>query len=412
MDYSIRKNCTLCKSKNLDLVLNFKKTPLANSYEKNSSKKSKLFPLNVLICNSCGHLQLRELVKPGIMFNNYLYVSGTSKVLVNHFQQYAKKIIKKFNIKKGQNILDIACNDGTFLENFTNKNFQNVVGVEPAKNLTHVNLKKKIKIHSFYFNQKTSNILKKKYSSFKIITANNVCAHVPDLKNFFLGIKNILANDGCMIFEVSYLGDVIRKLTFDTIYHEHMSYHSLKPLINFFKSLDLEIFDYDRVKAQGGSIRVYISHRGKFKINYSKINRLIKAEKKLGIFNKNLYKNYLNRIDKVKIKLKKIFYNNKKNKIKTIGYGAPAKLTTFSYVLSLKKGYFQAIVDDSIYKQKLFTPGRKIKIISFNELSKYEFNMILIFAWNFSNPIVLKLKKYFKNKKIIIPFPNVKILKI
>ena len=412
MDYSIRKNCTLCKSKKLDLVLNFKKTPLANSYEKIELKKTKLFPLNVLICNACGHLQLRELVKPHIMFNNYLYVSGTSKVLVKHFQQYAEKIIKKFDIKKNQNILDIACNDGTFLENFTKKNFKNVVGVEPAKNLKQVNIKKKIKIHNFFFNQKNSNILKNQYNSFKIITANNVCAHVPDLKNFFLGIKNILAKDGCMIFEVSYLGDVIRKLTFDTIYHEHMSYHSLKPLINFFKGLDLEIFDFDRVKAQGGSIRIYISHKGKFKKNYSKINRLMQLEDNMRIFNKTLYKNYLKRIDKVKMKLKKIFQNNKKNKIKTIGYGAPAKLTTFSYVLGLKKDYFQAIVDDSSYKQKLLTPGRKIKIISFNDLSKFKFDMILIFALNFSDPIVLKLKKFFKNKKIIIPFPTVRILKI
>ena len=204
-----------------------------------------------------------------------------------------------------------------------------------------------------------------------------------------------------MIFEVSYLGDVIKKLTFDTIYHEHMSYHALRPLINFFKKLNLQVFDFDRVAAQGGSIRIYISHPGKFKIEYNKINKLISTEENTGMFKKKLYKNYKKRINTVKIQLSKIFLNYKKNKISCIGYGAPAKLTTFSYVLSLKKNYFQSIVDDSTYKQKLLTPGRKIKIISFDDLKKYEFDTILIFAWNFSESIIFKLKNFIKIKKLL-----------
>ena len=175
----------MCESDKLDFALKFNKTPLANSYEKEKNTKTKLFPLNVLICNSCGHLQLRELVNPNKMFSKYLYVSGTSNVLINHFELYAKKIIKKFKIKKDHKILDIACNDGTFLQNFTKQKFNNVIGVEPAKNLRQVNLQKKIKLHSFFFNLENSKKLKKKYGSFKIITANNVCAHVPDLKDFF-----------------------------------------------------------------------------------------------------------------------------------------------------------------------------------------------------------------------------------
>ena len=413
MNYSLRSNCVLCNSSRLKTVLNFKKTPLANSYEKFSNTKSKFYNLSTVLCEICGHLQLKELIKPSLMFKDYLYVSGTSKVLISHFEKYANLVIKKFKLNKKDKILDIACNDGTFLENFVKKKFKNVIGVEPAKNLRKINLKKKIKINSFFFGHKKSFVLKKKYKSFKLITANNVCAHVPDLKDFFLGVKNILHKKGIMTFEVSYLYDVIKKLSFDTIYHEHMSYHSIKPLKVFFLNLGLEIFDCDRVKAQGGSIRVYISHKNSFKVRSKKLALMVKKENKLGLFKIKTYKNYYNRIKNEKKNLTEILNKFKKKNLKVYGFGAPAKLTTFSYVFNIKKNIFEAIVDDSKYKQNLYTPGKKIPIISYKNLMNKSFDIILIFAWNFSESIIARLKKDFKNKqrKIIIPFPKVKVIR-
>ena len=412
MNYSLRSQCVLCGSKKIKKVLNFGKTPLANSYEKKINQKTKLYSLNVVLCNSCGHLQLKEIIKPEIMFKDYLYVSGTSNVLISHFAKYAHDIIKKFNLKKKDKILDIACNDGTFLENFIKKKFKNVVGIEPALNLRKTNLKKKIDINSFFFDYRKSFILKKRYKSFKLITANNVCAHVANLRDFFKGVKNILSKDGCMVFEVSYLYDVIKKLSFDTIYHEHMSYHSIKPLISFFNTLNLEIFDCDKVKAQGGSIRVFISHKNSFQIKKKKILSLINNEKKLRLFNFNTYTKYNSRINVEKNRLLKILNKYNKERLKIYGFGAPAKLTTFSYVFGIKKSFFEAIVDDNVLKQKLYTPGKKIPIISYQKFTQKNFDIILIFAWNFSPSIVLRLRKDFKNKKkkIIIPFPKVKVI--
>ncbi len=413
MNLKNRFKCVLCSSKKIKTVLDFKKTPLANSYEKKIAEKSKLYNLSTVLCLSCGHLQLKQLINPEVMFKNYLYVSGTSKVLISHFRKYANKIIKKFKLRKNDKILDIACNDGTFLENFKKKKFKNVIGVEPALNLRKNNLEKKIEINSFFFGYKKSFLLKKKYRNFKLITANNVCAHVPNLKDFFKGIKNILDKDGCMIFEVSYLCDVIKKLSFDTIYHEHMSYHSVKPLINFFHSLDLQVFDCERVEAQGGSIRVYVSHKNRFNINHKKISSLIKLENSLGLFKSKTYSKYYSRINYQKNKLIKLMSDYKKKNLKIYGFGAPAKLTTFSYVFNIKKDFFEGIVDDSKLKQNLFTPGKKIPIISYKKLFKKNFNVILIFAWNFSDSIIKRLRKDFKksNKKIIVPFPKVRVIK-
>ena len=411
--FIIRKNCVLCGSSNLKEVLNFKKTPLANSYVIKKNCFENFFPLICLLCENCKHLQLKHLINPKILFENYIYVSGTSPVLVQHFKNYFLKILKKKKLNlKNDKILDIACNDGTFLQFFKKKGFSKVVGVEPARNLRYLNKKKKIDINTIFFNYKNSFKLKKKYKSFKIITANNVFAHVPDLKDFALGVKNILSKDGLFIFEVSYLKDVIKKLTFDTIYHEHMSYHSLFPLINFFNSIDLKVLDFDLVEAQGGSIRIYVGHKNQ-KTNYKKIRKQILLEKKIGLFKKNNYLKYYQRIQSQKERIKKLIKIHILKKNKTlIGYGAPAKVTTFCYVFDLGQKDIGAIVDDNNLKQGKLTPGKNIKIIKFRELYKIKFDYIIILAWNFAEPIIDKLKNSFKSKKfkIIVPFPNIKII--
>jgi len=406
----IKKICTLCKSSNLKVVLNFGKTPLANSYPE--KRKVEFFsPLTVVLCKSCGHSQLRELVDPSIMFSNYLYVSGTSNVLRKHFEDYAFKMIKKFKLKKKDLILDIACNDGTFLENFTKKKFENVVGVEPAKNLRNLNKKKKIKINTIFFNYTNSFLLKKKYQKFKLITANNVCAHIPDVDDFFKGVKNILDDNGVFVFEVSYLLDVINKLTFDTIYHEHMSYHTIKPLIKFARKNNLQVFDFDLIKAQGGSIRIYVSHLGIKKVNNKKIKKQISLENNKRLFSENLYDNYMKRINNQKNILLKVLKNLKKQKKNIIGFGAPAKLTTFSYKFDINNRIVPFVVDDNYLKQNRYSPGKNIKIISYKELKTKKFDAIIIFAWNFAESIIKRIKKDFKDKIIIIPFPKVKIIK-
>jgi hypothetical protein len=268
-------------------------------------------------------------------------------------------------------------------------------------------LKKKIKINSIFFTYKNSFIIKKKYKSFKIITANNVCAHISNVKDFFLGIKNILDPKGLFIFEVSYLKDVIQKLTFDTIYHEHMSYHTLTPLILFFESIGMKVLNFDLVEAQGGSIRVYVGHKKKNDYNKKIINQ-IKLEKKIGLFDEKLFKKFYSRIINQKKAIRKFIYANIKNKKKVlVGYGAPAKATTFSYVFNLGNEFIKFIVDDNFFKQNKYTPGKKIKIVSFNYLKKFNFDYIIILAWNFAPSIIKKLRREIKGSfKIIIPFPK------
>jgi len=408
----IIKKCRLCASEKLTNVLKIGKTPLANSYNKKKNQKVSKYPLKVNLCNSCGHLQLGHSVKPEKMFVNYLYKTNTSKKNYLHFKNYANKIEKLFKKKRKINILDIASNDGTFLSFFDKKNFR--LGIDPAKNLKKIAEKKGIKQIDKFFTHKNSISLKKKYGSFKIITANHVCAHVENLKDFFNGVKNLLDEDGYFILEVSYRGEVLKKNTFDTIYHEHIDYHALKPMKSFVNSFGLKIFDFEITKAQGGSLRVYIT-KNKVKNSKKIKNFIIKEDKKMELFKIKKYKKFEKKIIDAKNNLKLLIDCAKKNNLNIAGYGAAAKTTTFLNFFKIKDEIIKFIVDDNLLKQGFYMPGRNIKIVNLNELSKHHIDILIIFAWNYSDYIIKEIKKKSKklnfNGKFLIPFPIPHIIK-
>ena len=412
-DYKKKIFCRLCKSKKLKKAIDLKKTPLANSFlpKKNFSKKEKFYPLKVNFCENCNHIQLSHSVFAKSLFERYLYLTNTSKPNRDHFRDYAQKISNRIKDNKEIKILDVASNDGTFLNFFKNKKFYKL-GVDPARNLKKYAQKKGIKQLVLYFNNQTSKFIKSKYGLFDIITANHVCAHVDDLRSFVEGVKNLLKTDGFFSFEVSYLGDVIKKKTFDIIYHEHLDYHSLKPLVNFFKSLKLEIFDFELVKAQGGSIRIYVSHQGAKKINKKKINKQILVEKnKYKLFEYISYKKFEKEINKTKDNLIKLIKKIKKEKKSIAGYGAAAKTTTLLNYFGIDNKLIDFIVDDNKLKQGRYTPGTHIPIFNSSYIYKRKPNYIILLAWNYSNFIITQHKKFFKiGGKFIVPFPKIKTI--
>ena len=406
--------CRLCGSKRLSKVFDLGKTPLANSYtKKNLSKKLKRYPLGLNLCNSCGHLQLTYSIKPEKMFVNYLYKTNTSYKNFLHFRNYATEIKKLYKHKSGK-ILDIASNDGTFLSFFDKKNFFRL-GIDPAKNLKKESKKKGIIQIDKFFTKKNSDIIKKKFEKFDIITANHVCAHVEDLNDFFKGVKNLLKTDGIFVFEVSYRGSVLRKNTFDTIYHEHLDYHALLPISKFLKRFDLHLFNFRITNAQGGSLRVYASKNPR-SIKTKKINSQISKEKiKYKLFRNTTYNKFEKKIINCRDKLKKIFKSFENKNLNIAGYGAAAKTTTLLNYFGLSSNkMIKIIFDDNVLKQKLYLPGTTIKILSPKNLYFKNLDVIIIFAWNYSDVIIQKIKKnnFIKKQKIkfLIPFPKPKLI--
>jgi len=414
-NYIKNKSCRLCNSLKIKNMFNLQSTPPANSYRKNISIKNKKYPLNVFLCLDCKHLQLVNIINPKILFSNYLYSSGVSNVYLKHLKDYSKDLIRKYRLNQYKDsICDIGSNDGSFLK-FFNRIGYKVLGIEPSCNLAKIANNAGIKTINDFLGKKFVNSNKKLIKKFKIITANHVFAHLSNINNFTSAVYKLLRDDGIFIFEVGYLIDVIENKYFDTIYHEHLDFHHLHPLIKFFKIKDMKIVDVKRTNTQGGSIRIHVvkNINNKIKLEYNNIKQILNLENKRKLSIIKTYKLFFRDIQKQKNNFLKLLKDKQLVDKTIIGYGASAKATTLLFYYEIPEDIIKIIIDDSKIKENYFMPGYDIQIKSFNFLHKFNFDYIIIFAWNFNKPIIDKLKTI-KNKKfkVILLFPVVKLLSI
>ena len=389
--------CRSCGNEKLKRVISLGYQPLANNLLKKKTDKPELYPLEVNYCGNCHNCQLSIAVDPKKMFLNYLYTSSTSKVFREHFEKSAKKYIKEFKLKKKSYIIDVGSNDGIALLPFKNLGFKNILGIEPAKNLAKLANKKRIKTFNGFLSIKN---LRKVKKGADIILASNVFAHSDNLKEMAECMKRLLKKDGTIIIEVQYLLNTLKDLTFDNIYHEHYNYWSLTSLVNFFKQFNLEICNAEKIPTHGGSIRIYVK-KTKTKINKN-VKSLLKEEEKFGVKKYKTYKNFADKINKIKSNVIENLNKLKKENKKIIGYGSPAKATTALNFFGVKD-QIDFIIEDNKLKHGKFIPGVKIPILPKNKI-KDKLPVVLVLAWNFFEDI----KK--NNKDLSKKFINIKDL--
>lgn len=406
------KECRLCNKNSLTSVLKLESTPPANEFisEDKLDSDQKVFPLELYFCNTCNHIQLLDVVNPSLLFEDYVYVSGTSPVFVNHFKEYATSVIERFEPDKDFLVLDIGSNDGTLLNFFKNNNFQ-VLGIDPAKNISSNASESGIETITDFFTSELANKIKNQYKKASVITANNVFAHADNLKDIVLGIRNLLSPEGVFIFEVSYLVDVLEKNLFDTIYHEHLSYHSVGPLKSFFEENGLEMFSAERINTHGGSLRAYVQLKNAGRKNDGTVEELIKYENQIRLNKAKTFLNFSKNINNLKFELLNLLESIKLEGKTIAAFGAPAKATTLMYQFGINKKYIDFIIDDSPLKQGLFSPGLKIPVISSDAIKLKRPDYLIILAWNFSESIIKKNNDFIKNGgTFIVPLPNLTII--
>lgn len=405
----IRNNCRLCKGKNLKEVFRLVDSPLANAFVNKSQKGiiQEEFPLRLNFCTDCTHVQLSHVVDPEVLYKHYLYVSGTSSVFVKHFSDYAENLCTNYNLKRESFIVEFGCNDGTMMKFFKQRGMR-VIGVDPAVEITHNAASEGLEILNDYFNQITAEKLKKRYGEADAIIANNVMAHIDNLDDVMCGVSCLLKTNGIFSFEFSYILDVIQKHLFDTIYHEHLDYHSVAPLISFFKKYNFKVISSKKIDTHGGSVRIVVQkYAGNFEDDGSTSN-LLELEKNFGLGNPQTLISFAAEVDKVKQELNKFIENTKKNGQSIVIFGAPAKATTLIYHFGIRADYIDYIVDDSPMKQGLYSPGKHIPIVSSKELYLKRPDVILILAWNFASTIIDNHKKLIDEGTLfVVPLPQI-----
>lgn len=408
------KNCRICTSAELFDVIDLGNQPIPNGFlsKKDLSKKEPRYPLIVCFCNNCSLLQLRYLVKPEVMFKNYLYIPSSSKTRVEHFRKLAESIKSIVKLDDKSLVIDIGSNDGSLLICFKNLGTR-VLGIDPAENLVKVAVLNGVETVEGYFDSKLALKITKKYGKAKAILATNTIAHIPNLHEVLKGASILMEKEGIFVMQFPYVLDLLKKNLFDTIYHEHLSYFSLKSLLKLAEKSDLEIFDIQRNDLDGGAIRVFWKKKEGIlnEINKKNINKILKEEEKYGLYKKEAYSKFANRVKALKIATLKKFNSLKKNKKQIVGYGAAAKANVLLNYFGLDVKTIDYIVDSTPYKQGLFTPGTHIPI--YPEWKIYDIipDYVLIFAWNFSKEIIEKNMKYKKSGgKFIFVEPKLEIV--
>ena len=410
--YNVRKKCGICNGTNLSVILNLGEQPPANSLIENIKLISQeiKFPLRLGLCNDCFFVQLLDIVDKEFMFNHYLYMTSASKPIVEHFKKYADEIYNNYLISKNEStVLEIGSNDGSMLLEFK-KLGAKVLGIEPAENIAKIANESGILTKNNFFSSTVAKEISKT-ENISVIVANNVVGHVEDLHDFMNGIKILIKENGIFIFEVPYLNDLIQKLEFDTIYHEHLSYFSLLPIINWVNQFGLEVFDIKKQSVHGGTIRVFITKKGNI-LQKNSVQEFLDEERQYGLDKILTYEKFAQNIIDLKLELIESIIKLKKEKKSLIGYGASAKGNVLLNYCNIDHTILDFIIDTTPLKQGKFTPGTHIPILPPNEMeTKGDGDLILLLAWNYEDAILEK-EKIFRSKggKFLIPIPKPRIL--
>jgi len=390
--------CRICNKKINDVFCDLGKSPLANSFLKNKQnfKKEKFYPLKVFFCKKCKLPQLPEHAKAQSIFKKYHYFSSFSKSWLKHSENFSQEMIKSLKLDESSKVCELASNDGYLLQFFQKKNI-NVLGVEPAKNIAIHAKKLGIKIIADFFSEQLSKKIRKKYGTQNLIICNNVLAHVPNIKDFLLGVKNLLSENGVATFEFPHFLNLIKYNQFDTIYHEHFSYLSVSCLEKLFKKLKLKIFNVKKIETHGGSLRLYVKHSNNYHIKISNhVDKITNEEIKTKIFSIKTF----NKFNKELLKIKNNFINLiialKKNKKKIAAYGAAAKGNTFLNYCEINEKMIDFIIDKNPYKMDKFLPGSHIKIHDLKYLKKMNPDYLIILPWNIKKEVINEVKKLIK----------------
>lgn len=403
----------MCNSNSLVEAMSLSPTPPGNDFLAKSElgRDELTYPLDLYFCEDCHHIQLGHIVDPKILYQkNYSYVSATSAYFVNHLKFYAEEMVRRFDLRFNNLVVDIGSNDGTCLSFFKELGMK-VVGVDPAIKIAEKATENGIDTIADFFGYELAVELKKKYGPAKYITSHNACAHIDDLFDVVKGVEHWLDTDGIFVLEVGYFVDVYSNTWFDTIYHEHLDYHTVAPFEKLFDRVGMELISIERISPQGGSIRVMVQKKGGGLERDNSVDKLIALEIKLGLDKaENLHK--LNhKITLVRDKLHDLIHTLKANGKIIAGFGAPTKATTLMTHFSLDKTVLDFIVDDNPLKQGLFTPITHIPVLSADALYEMRPDYVLILAWNFSEQIMQMHKKYREQVgKFILPMPNPEIV--
>ena len=407
-----RKTCRLCDGAQLELVVPIPPSAIADAYVTAAqlSQTQPTYPLDLYFCGTCAHVQLLDIVSPELMFKDaYTYQSGSSAGIVKHFKEYADGVLAREKPQAGSLVIDIGSNDGTLLRCFKESEMT-VLGIDPATDLARAATASGIETLPQFLNAALAQQVRKERGAARIVTANNVFAHADDLAGMADSIRALLAPDGVFVFEVSYLVDVVEKVLLGTIFHEHLSYHSVKPMAEFLSRHGMELVDIERVGIQGGSLIGTAQLRGGPRPVSPRVAELIRLEAEQGYHRAETLRQFARRLDQMKEELGALIGGAKKEGKGVAGFGASRGGTTLLYKLDIGR-HLDFIADDSPAKQGMYSPGHHIPIVPGSALYEKKPAYVFLLAWVHAKAIMKNHQRYLdEGGRFILAYPRVEVI--
>lgn len=406
-----RGTCRLCDSSRLELVVPLAPTPVAEKYvtREELRHKQETYPLDLYMCCDCGHVQLLEVIDPRFLFDKYTFFTSNTSGLVKHFEECAENIVGRFMPDEKDLVVDIGSNDGALLRCFQKRGLR-VLGIDPAREIAQKATESGIETLPEFLTPDLSDDIRRKYGPAAIVTAFNVFAHADDLGAMADSIRLMLAPDGVFVFEVSYLLDVIDRMLLGTIFHEHLSYHSVKPMVEFLRRHGMELIDVERVTIQGGSLIGTAQLIGGSRSISSSVGELLELEKRRSLERPETLKEFAAHLQKLQGELGDLLTDYRRQGMTIAGFGAARSGTTLISQMGLGE-VLSFIVDDNPDKQYKFTPGDHIPVLPTKAIYERKPDYIFILAWIHAKKIIESNRAYLEHGgHFIVCFPEVKVI--
>jgi SAM-dependent methyltransferase len=397
--------CIVCHAAQVEEFLDLGVTALANNFltAEEVAQDEPTYPLRVGFCHACAHVQLTTPVPPPSMFQTYLYRSSASTTLSDHLADLARTLVERHHLGADDLVVDIGCNDGTLLNAFRDRGVR-TLGVDPAENLAALD-ESGIERYVGYFGEETAGRIVERWGRAALATATNTFPHIPALDDFVRGIDRLLEPGGTFVIEAHYLLDMLEQGAFDTVYHEHVSYWAVGPLIRLFDRFDMDVVRVERLPIHHGQLRASIQRRGEGTIDAS-VQELLAAERERGLGRFETMQAFGDQVRRAKRDLTDALARLKQEGKRLAAYGAPAKGNTLLSYLELDPDTIEYIADRSSLKHGRYTPGTHIPVVPAERLLEDQPDYAVLLAWNFEDEILAQQAEYRRRGgRFLVPVP-------
>lgn len=404
--------CRMCESQELFQFLDLGTTALADRFMRESqlAMPEYEYPLEVMMCEGCGLAQLSVVVDPQIMYcDDYPYESSTTRAGGRHWDEFARSTAKMLGLGEKDLVVDAGSNVGVLLQSFQRQGTR-ILGVDPADNIAGIARANGVDTITAFFNLETAKQIVASHGQASVLTATNVFAHIDDLAGFVAAADHLLNVHGVLIIEMPYFVELLQKLEYDTVYHEHLSYISLTPTVKFFARFGMEVFEVQRRDIHGGSFRLFVRRKNSA-ATAGIVSQLLELEKKERAHDPARLKVFAQAVAQNRADIGNLLTKLRADGQRIAAVSAPAKGMTLLNYCGLDGDILDFVTEKSKLKIGRYTPGTRIKVVSDDALIEKRPDYALLLAWNFSEEIMANLKHYSDlGGKFIIPIPTPRIV--